>query len=243
MERNENTDTRSRNLLLRLIPLYKIASDLRVECNVTSSLELGSTVETRRALTKSDEVKGPFARRRHPDAINERKLLSTTKKIYHLEASFEFHRRAKDQEIETNKIKIEHLEAIEFANEAMLIQSLRDYWGALSQDFKDSEVFKQPQFQGKLEFLKKERFSEIVVQYDKEMARIANGTSMSAEHTPMVCSLKAAVEYTGDRYSGVEEVMTFIRCYAEGNTTVFKPTIISLEISRAMLINTIGTPC
>jgi hypothetical protein len=127
------------------------------------------------------------------------------------------HQREKRLERENAKASIELLEAIEIANQGILIQSLGDYYGALSKDFKDSKEFSLPSEKTKWKFLGCETFAEIVDTYNEEQIALTDDPTLPS---PMSDALKLAFKYTKPRYQSLDQIISFLGGYAMRNKVV-----------------------
>jgi hypothetical protein len=181
-----------------------------------TSIITGSTT-TRRFISKSDETGGTTS---NPD----HRLDDLFGKINFKESLFHIHKQEKVLELqnaENGLLSVDLLQAIEIANHGLIINTLGDYYAALSQDFRDADEFTNPSERPKWAFLGCSKYSEIIQLYDDEQKIIAaTGPKVTAKETPMTVAFTLAHNYTGTRYTSVDEIVGFIRAYAERNITV-----------------------
>jgi hypothetical protein len=69
-------------------------------------------------------------------------------------------------------------------------------------------------------FLGCSKYSEIIWLYDEQKIIAAAGSKVTAKETPMTAAFTLAHNYTGTHYTGVDEIVGFIRAYAERNIIV-----------------------
>jgi hypothetical protein len=125
------------------------------------------------------------------------------------------------QNAENGLLSADLLQEIEIANCGLTINTLGDYYAALSQDFGDAGEFTNPSERPKWAFLGCSKYSEIIQPYDDEQKIIAaKGSKITAKETPMTAAFTLALNYTGTRYTSVDGIVGFIRAYAERNITV-----------------------
>jgi hypothetical protein len=172
---------------------------------------------TRRFISKSDETGGTTS---NPD----HRLDDLLGKINFEESLFHIHKQEKVLELqnaENGLLSADLLQAIEIANHGLIINTLGDYYAGLSQDFRDAGEFTKPSERPKWAFLGCSKYSEIIQLYDDEQKIIAaKGSGATTTEIPMTAAFALAYNYTGTRYTGVDEIVRFIRAYAERNITV-----------------------
>jgi len=174
----------------------------------------------RRFLSKSGESRETGGGSEHP----QQTLIQLAQKIFPLEIAFQNHKSArasKSASIDSNL-----LQAIEVANKAILLNSMGDYWGALCHDFRDNMYFQKPSKQGQWAFLGFSKYSDLIKEYDKQKEELELYNQLPAAskgqppNTKLIDSLQEAAVYLKDQYDNVDEIVRFMRQYANRNMTV-----------------------